>query len=193
MLHVRYATQWPLSPLPTSLPVCLPACSSLPYPLLMVFLLSLITACISVSACICVCVDATVWVLLCHADLFQQLFNVKCESTWQAGAKKKALKTVAYICAMASPLALPTIRNVDALWFCGTFETTTVATWIIPASDWKPTFQPVNNSLTASLRFGGLVCLISLHIVHISCDLFDLLFNLVHLCVRFIINIYKQL
>lgn len=64
------------------------------------------------------------------------------------------------------PRALPAIRNVDALWFCGTFETTTVATWIIPASDWKPTFQPVYNSLTASLRFGGLVCLISLQIVY---------------------------
>lgn len=56
---------------------------------LMVFLLSLITACnssvcgsLSLCVCVCECCVVSVWVLLCHADLFQQLFNVKCESTW---------------------------------------------------------------------------------------------------------------
>lgn len=180
MLHVRYATQCPLPPL-SSLAVCLPAALCLT-PCWWCFCCrwlrpASVWAHVFLFDCVCMCV----WVLLCHADLFQQLFNVKCESTCQAGAKKKALKTVAYICAMASARALPTIRNVHVIRFCGTYIGNNNCGHMNHSSKWlKPTFQPINNSLTASLRSGGLVCLISLHIVHISCDLIDLLFDFVH-------------
>lgn len=97
----------PLFPPSSSLPACLPACSSLPYPLLMVFLLSLITPCISVSACMSVTVHVCVCVSVCECFYAMLIYfnsylmsNVKAHGKREQ--KKKALKTVAYICAMAT-------------------------------------------------------------------------------------------
>lgn len=194
MLHVRYATQWPFPLSSLFSPGCrLSAC-------LQLFALPLVDGVSAVadyalhqcehmyfSVCVCVSVCECFYAMLIYFNSYL-MSNVKAHGKREQKRKHWKLLPTSV---RWPPAALPTIRNVHALRFCGTYETTTtVATWIIPSKWLKPTFQPVNNSLTASLRSGGLVCLISLHIVHIICDLVDLLFNLVRcmhaLCYKYL-------
>lgn len=72
---------------------------------------------VSVTVCACVCVCECFYAMLIYFNSYL-MSNVKAHA--RPRAKKKALKTVAYICAMASARALPTIRNVHAFRFCGT-------------------------------------------------------------------------
>lgn len=106
MLHVRYATQWPLPPLPSSLQAArLSAC-------LQLFALPLVDGVsavadyalhqcerVYVSVCVCLTVCECFYAMLIYFNSYL-MSNVKAHGKREQ--KKKALKTVAYICAMAT-------------------------------------------------------------------------------------------